>query len=56
MIIADLHGFGSGPKPHSPKVGLLQALGHEVRCLNTQGGYRPEDYARAAEGDPNLLG
>lgn len=43
-----LHGFASGPKPQSPKVALLRALGHEVRCLDTQGGYRPEAYQRAA--------
>ncbi|MEA3642998.1 MAG: YqiA/YcfP family alpha/beta fold hydrolase [Lamprobacter sp.] len=48
-LILYLHGFASGPKPNSPKVDLLRALGHEVRCLATQGGYRPEDYLRAAE-------
>jgi len=48
-VILYLHGFASGPKPNSPKVDLLRALGHEVRCLATQGGYRPEDYLRAAE-------
>ncbi|MCF8017177.1 MAG: hypothetical protein K9L65_16090 [Chromatiaceae bacterium] len=48
-LILYLHGFASGPKPKSPKVDLLRALGHEVRCLATQGGYRPEDYLRAAE-------
>jgi predicted esterase YcpF (UPF0227 family) len=48
-LILYLHGFSSGPKPNSPKVEMLRALGHEVRCLATQGGYRPEDYLRAAE-------
>ncbi|MBK1705278.1 YqiA/YcfP family alpha/beta fold hydrolase [Halochromatium glycolicum] len=43
-----LHGFASGPKPQSPKVALLRTLGHAVHCLDTQGGYRPEDYQRAA--------
>ncbi|WPL12011.1 MULTISPECIES: YqiA/YcfP family alpha/beta fold hydrolase [Thiorhodovibrio] len=49
MIIAYLHGFASGPRSHSPKLALLRGLGHEVYCLDTQGDYRPEDYARAAE-------
>jgi|GEM_PF-6966188 len=40
-LILSLHGFASGPKTNSPKVDLLRALGHEVRCLATQGGYRP---------------
>jgi predicted esterase YcpF (UPF0227 family) len=42
-----LHGFASGPKPHSPKVVLLQHLGHEVQCLDTEGQYRPVDYLNA---------
>lgn len=44
-----LHGFASGPKPQSVKVALLRALGHDVLCLDTHGGYRPEDYLRAAD-------
>ncbi|MEA3641817.1 MAG: YqiA/YcfP family alpha/beta fold hydrolase [Lamprobacter sp.] len=50
-LILYLHGFASGPKPNSPKVDLLRSLGHEVRCLDTQGGYRPEDYLRATESE-----
>lgn len=48
-LILYLHGFASGPKPKSPKVDLLRSLGHEVQCLATHGGYRPEDYLHAAE-------
>ena len=42
--IAYLHGFASGPKPHSPKVALLSALGHEVHCLSSGGQCRCVDY------------
>jgi hypothetical protein len=48
-LIFYLHGFASGPKPKSPKIDFLRALGHEVHCLATQGGYRPEHYLHAAE-------
>ena len=45
--IAYLHGFASGPKPHSPKVAMLRELGHEVHCLSSKGQYRFFDYLRA---------
>jgi hypothetical protein len=47
MKIADLRGFASEPKPHSPKVARLRELGHDMHCLTTHGGYRPAVYARA---------
>lgn len=56
-----LHGFASGAKPHSPKVGLLRSLGHRVDCLSTAGHYRVCDYVQAfdrrtqAAGLPDVL-
>lgn len=59
--ITYLHGFASGPKPHSPKVALLGTLGHEVHCLSSDGRYRFFDYVHAFDrlrqtsGLPDLL-